>query len=296
MANRWRHTTIVVAVFALALALRACGIGKESFWHDEACSVGYSDNSIAEVLEDSARDVHPPLYYIGLHYWRRLCGDSDVRIRAYSLPLSLLGLLAVFLLAFDIGGWRAGLIALVLGAVNPLSIYFAQEARMYSQGPALCALGSWCLWRWMAAASSPPRPRAWLPWAVAYTFCASGALLTHYLSALVLTAQGLFALVWFGWRRQWLSFASYGISTLAVVVVFLPWFSYLMQFRPTLYHTGLDWIKAPPFREYYCFLGREFFWGSFFEPGWWQPTMVLALLVLGICLGELMRKGKRPTD
>ena len=56
----YRRAAAIVALFALALALRIYGIGKESLWNDEASSVAVSDNTVAELVEDNAKEVHPP--------------------------------------------------------------------------------------------------------------------------------------------------------------------------------------------------------------------------------------------
>jgi len=296
--SRLKRIAVVLLLLAVALGLRFYGIGRESFWDDEVWAVVGSDGSVAKILQNNANDVHPPFFPLALHFWRAALGDSDIRIRAYSLPWSVLGLLALFLLARDIGGWTVASIALILGAVNPLHIYFAQEARNYSQVVALLSLGSWCLWRWITVVSGSPQSSKWRWWAVGYTLCALGAIYTHYMSVMVLVAQGLFALLWFAAHKRWTSVAGYLASALVVMLLFLPWFLYVFHFRPTFYHHALAWMTPPTTQDYYSFLGREFFWGQVMQvwggwqpPSphgwWWQPTMVLPLAVFAVCLWHL---------
>lgn len=290
----FKRAAPVVMLFAVALALRFWGIEKESFWFDEAYSVLGSNNSVAEILAENANDVHPPLFYIGLYFWRGMLGDSDGHIRAYSAAWSLIGLLAVFLLAVDIGGRRVGVIVLLLAAVNPLDVYYAQEARMYSQAAALCVFSSWCLWRWMARIAESRERASWWRWAAAYAMFAAAALYTHYLSALVLVTQGVFALLWFARRKRWASVAAYAASALVVTVAFLPWVVYVYTFRETFYHTGLKWIKVHAASDFFSFLGREMFWGGVFtiHSRWWIPTMVLPLALFAIHLWRVWRSGR----
>jgi len=290
-----RRAAVLIGLFVLAVALRFYGIGRESFWHDEAFSVKFSSGPVAQLLESSARDVHPPLYYLGLHFWRQVVGESDTRFRAYSLVWSLIGLFGLFLLAKDIGGWRVGAIALLLGAVNPLDVYFAQETRMYAQAVALLTLGSWCLWRWMVEPADHIHPSKWLGWAFGYTLCATGALYSHYMSVLVLLAQGIAALLWFAARRNWAALLGYALCAVAVSVAFLPWVLFVWHFRPTLYHPGLQWISPTPFADYFSFLGREFFWGNVgsLQDSWWVYTLVLSLLMAGICLHRALQNRVR---
>lgn len=291
-SSSFRLAIVVSALLGLALAFRLYGIADEPFWHDEVFSVAFSSTSIAQVLGDNARDVHPPLYYLGLFFWRQALGDSDDCLRAYSTVWSLVGLLAVLLLARDIAGRRAAVIALALGAVNPQHIYFAQEARMYSQAAALCALAAWCLWRWMTAAADEERGwKGWRGWALGYTVCVAAALYTHYLTAVVLVAQGLFALVWLSGRRCWSSVAGYATGALLAGAAFLPWFLYVRHFRTSLYHPALSWIKAAPVSDYFSFLGREFFWGQVrtIHQQWWMLTTALPCVVLGAGLWRAWR-------
>ena len=78
------RVAFVVALLGLALAVRLHELGRESFWYDEAFTAMASDNSISEVLADNAADVHPPLFYLGVYFWRSIFGDSDAHIRSYS--------------------------------------------------------------------------------------------------------------------------------------------------------------------------------------------------------------------
>jgi len=277
---------LLLALLGFGLALRLYGLGAEPFWRDELYSAAFSDNSMAEVLEDNARDVHPPLYYLGLHVWRGFFGDSADGMRGYSMVWSLIGLLAVFLLAREIGGRQIGLTALFLAAVNAADIYVAQEARMYAQAAALCTLASWCLWRWMAACGEPPGPQRWWPWAVGYALSAAAALQTHYVAVLVLVAQGIFALLWMGRYRRWSGVAGYLGAAVFVALAFLPWFWYVRHLRGALYSPTLGWLGPQPASEYFAFLGHEFFWGHVRRVGapWRFAATVLAVAALGYCL------------
>jgi len=291
----FKYGVAVVALLLLALSLRLYGIATESFWTDEALTVDRSNGTVAEVIRTNARQMLPPLYNVGLRLWRDALGDSDARIRAFSTLWSLIGLVGLFLLARELAGRRAALIALILAAVNPLDIYFAQEARNYAQMAAVCTLSSWCLWRWVTVSAEPRDGSRWWGWALAYTACAAAALLTHYLAALILAAQGLFALAVFVSRRQWTRVAGSAASTLAVIVSFLPWLFYVRSVRLSFGDTP-DWMKLPPASDYFSFLGREFFWGYVWKvhDRWWWPTMILPAFVLGICLWRLWPR--RSTD
>lgn len=112
-------------ILLLALSLRLVGI-NQSLWLDEAISVNVANNYSYEeiVTEFSKSDFHPPLYYLSLKSWSSIFGRSEMGIRMLSVLFSLGSIYIVFLLA---GKWPA-----LLLAVNPLFLYYSQEARMYS--------------------------------------------------------------------------------------------------------------------------------------------------------------------
>lgn len=292
-----KRAMIIIAVLGIALAVRLHGIAFESFWADEVISFNNSSGSLGEVLETNGRMARPPLYYAGLHFWRTLVHDSDGRIRAYSTLWSLIGLLALLLLAYEMAGWNAALIALLLAAVNPFDVFLAQEARNYSQTNAFCTLSSWCLWCWIATSSRPPRDLSWWPWALGYSICAAAAILSHYLAVPVLAAQGLFGLGVFVRRRRWSRAGGYVAATLTAILITLPWFIYVYSIEYGLRLRTPGWMQVPDSGSWLAFLGREFFWGCNWRAHdrWWVCTLLLAVSVLGICLSALRKNWRADT-
>ena len=298
MSRTFKQFIILFLLLELALGLRWFGLDDESFWIDEVASHDYSKLSVPYVLAVSANDVHPPSYFLALYYWRMVFGSSSYMLRSYSALWSVLGLLAIFLWARASSGRKAGYIALLLAAVNPLDVYFAQEARMYCQTATLAALGSWCLWRWMMVAQEEPRARVWAPWAVGYGLCSIAVLYSHYMGVMVLLAQGLFALAWFCRRRRWDCVSAYVLCSVTVAVVFAPWILHVLKFRETFYHIALGWIATPPLSDSVSFVGREFFWGylDWVHDVAWIPTMLLPGAVVAAALWRRRRRrpGARP--
>ena len=58
----------------LAAALRFHRLGAQSFWNDEGNSARLSERSLAAILEGTASDIHPPLYFWLLHLWNAVAG------------------------------------------------------------------------------------------------------------------------------------------------------------------------------------------------------------------------------
>jgi hypothetical protein len=248
MWSRLTLSTVVVAaaVFAIAAGVRLSWIAREPFFVDEAFSARFSSDSPARMLDLTARDTHPPLYYLGLSAWRRFAGDSVGGLRSFSVAWSLIGLAALALLARQLVGDRGGEFAvLAAAAVHPLDVQFAQTARMYSQFAALSTLAAWLLWRWMSSTRTREKKKT-LGWAAAYGAVAILLLHTHYLAPVFLVAQGIFALAYFACRCRWADFGVYLGCAAAAAVAFLPWLVRVLHFRDGLYsESHLRWIPVP---------------------------------------------------
>lgn len=120
-------------ILFVALILRLINL-NQSLWLDEAISFFAVKNySFFNIITGfSSGDVHPPLYYLILKLWTNFFGYSEISLR---LPSVIAGVLAVFVI-YKIGGKVAALFL----AVNPLAIYYSQEARMYSLATLLILL------------------------------------------------------------------------------------------------------------------------------------------------------------
>ena len=185
----WRWLWGATAVFLLATFLRFHQLEAQSFWNDEGNSARLSERSLRLILEGTASDVHPPLYYLALRGWREFVGDSEFGLRALSAFAGLLLVAGVMALArqLDPPGLRDplsfGLLAGLLAAVSPPLVYYSQEARMYQLLGLTAVLSTWFLLLWLR--------RGGRPLALAYLLCLAAGLYTHYFFPVVLIFQGI---------------------------------------------------------------------------------------------------------
>ena len=140
-----------VVLLLLAFALRVYRIGEQRVWWDEGWSVWVARFAPLEILRQTGHDVHPPLYFQLLHFWRLISGDSEAGLRLLS---ALLGTLAVAL-TYSLGrrmargtlahnpATAAGLLAALLLAVSRFAIAWSQEIRMYALATLLALLAVW---------------------------------------------------------------------------------------------------------------------------------------------------------
>lgn len=267
MTGGARRAVVLLGVLALGAALRFSGIGTEPFWLDEVLTVAYSQGTVGRIVLTNAHDIHPPGYYLGLSAWRSAVGDSEVAMRSYSTAWSLFGLVAIVLLGYELGGLGAGAVAGLLLAVNPLDVFYAQEARMYAQLAAFWSWDAWFLWRYLKAGRRGSRAQRF-PWAVGWLLCCLAMLYTHYLGGLLAVAQGLLALAVLLRRRQWRDLMVLAAGAAACVLAFMPWLTLVVRLRGSLYSAGhVGWIPQATLDSATVGLMRVLFRGFAPDPG-----------------------------
>ncbi|AGZ41584.1 hypothetical protein AFR_16510 [Actinoplanes friuliensis DSM 7358] len=186
--RRWSLLSTVLLALppaALALTLSVLGIGSRSMWNDEyatwyASTLSFRDLSKLLVNVDAV--VAP--YYVVMHYWIVLFGDSETSLRLPS-ALAMAGTAALTALLgrrlFDTGtGLAAGLI---LGGLPSVTRY-GQEARPYAFAIGFAVLATLLLLR----AMERPDWRRWLLYAAGLIL----AGLVHIVTLTVLLAHAAF--------------------------------------------------------------------------------------------------------
>ena len=107
----------------------------QSLWRDEAFSYFLAKKNIFEIIFLTAKDFNPPLYYLLLHFWIKIFGGSEIALRSMSLIFYWGTIYFIFLFLKEILKIKEKLflfLFLILFVVNPLLIYYAFEARMYT--------------------------------------------------------------------------------------------------------------------------------------------------------------------
>jgi mannosyltransferase len=230
----WLPTLAVAAVTAVGIGLRFFTPSK--LWLDEALSLNIAQLPVGDLLEALRHDGHPPLYYLLLHYWADLVGDSDAAVRALSGIFAVATLPLAWVAGRRLAGTTGARWALVITALSPYAVRYATETRMYSLVMLLVLAGYLLL----TDALRSPRP-----WRLAGLAVISGLLLlSHYWSFWLLASVGL-VLAWRWWRAPGQRRTTTLVlgSLAAGGVLFLPWLpSFLYQST----HTGTPWGK--PFR------------------------------------------------
>ena len=230
----WADPSAIGALVAIGVVARF--VQRSPLWLDEALSVNIARLPVSDLLEALWHDGHPPLYYLLLHYWMEVVGESDVAVRALSGVISVATLPLAWIAGRRLAGAAGARWALVLTALSPFAVRYGTETRMYALVMLLVLAG------YLLLTDALERP-TWGRLA-GLTLISGLLLLSHYWAFYLIAAVGLL-LVLRAWRRPADRSATVRVA-LAVAaggLLFLPWIGgFLYQSA----HTGTPW--GSPFR------------------------------------------------
>lgn len=211
-AIAFRRMRVPVAiVIAAAAALRCAGLGTQSFWYDESATAALMRRPLGEVWQSIVhQEITPPLYYGVAWAWTHATGVGEAGVRSLSALCGVATVGVIYLVARDLGGRRAGLLAAVVATVNPLLVWYAQEARSYALVALFAAVSLLALVRWS--------DRAERRWLVLWSAACALMLLTHYFSCFLVLPEAALLLLRATDRRPVLAAcAGWGAVGLALV-------------------------------------------------------------------------------
>jgi hypothetical protein len=166
--------------------LRWYRIGANSLWVDEFATLKIVTLPFAEILRAAAAvNFCPPLHFWLVNGVVSVLGVSETSLRIVSAAAGTLTIPVAWLLIRELTRSRAvALVSTALLAVNPLHIWYSQEARAYAL---LVLLGTSAL-LFLVLATRTGALRDW----AGFVCCTAGTVLTH-------TIGPLFLIVSWGW-------------------------------------------------------------------------------------------------
>lgn len=244
-------------ILLLSVFLRFYALGASSLWSDEGNTWALMERSYAQIATDAAADIHPPGYYWLLKSWTQLFGRSAIGMRSFSAVTGALLVWAIYLIGLHLPAPRrwtlynpAALLAALAAALNPLQVYYSQEARMYMLLALEGALLFWTLLLLLELEQNRAQRmvtgRRWVAVAAGYALVGSAGLWTHYSFPILLAAAGAAYLfhwallyratkathpihAWFLWR--------FLLLNVLIALIYLPWL-------PTALERVMSWPKG----------------------------------------------------
>jgi uncharacterized membrane protein len=179
---------VVTGLTLLAAALRFLSLGAQSYHHDEIVTAGrvlggsFGDAMNAVGYSESA----PPLYYALAWPWAQLFGTGEFGLRALSALAGVATVPVAYLIGAELRGRRAGTVAAALTAVNPMLLWYSQEARAYALFALLAAIS----FLYFVRVLDRGRRADTIGWGVASVL----ALATHYFAFFPVAVEALWLL------------------------------------------------------------------------------------------------------
>jgi mannosyltransferase len=264
----------------LGLAVRFASLGVQSYHHDEVITVARvipgSFRQMLHAVRDS--ESNPPLYYLAAWAWAKAFGTGEVGIRSLSALLGTATIPLAFLAAREAAGSRAGLICAAIVALDPMLVWYSQEARSYAM---LVFFGAASLLFFLRARRSGSGADLAL-----WTLTSAGALCSHYFAVFAVAIEAAWLLVALRSRLRGVLPAVAGV--VAVGAALLPLIA--AQVNPA--HIG--WIDATPLSGRLFQTGISFLAGEtghvIAEPPRERYALIPALLI-GVALLLLALRG-----
>jgi mannosyltransferase len=124
---------VVVALTALALAIRFTKLGSQSFWEDETVTTSIIQGNLHSLLlHVRSLENTPPFYHLAAWAWTKATGIDEVGLRSLSALLGAAVVPLAYFAARSLAGRRAAVLAGLLAALGPMLVWYSQEARSYA--------------------------------------------------------------------------------------------------------------------------------------------------------------------
>jgi hypothetical protein len=231
-------SSFLLVLLAVSIYVRTRQVGGQ-FWMDEAITVGIASHPLTQIPHIMRMDGSPPLFYLLLHVWIRMLGDSSTATHWLSVIFGAATIPVGYWGARKILNRRAAGFAALLFATNAFLTGYSQETRMYALMVLLGLLATIGF-----VAGFVYRRRAYLALFVV------GQVLMMYTHAwgLFFGASSFICMVMLYWisdeseRVHYVRDAIY--VYIAVAILYAPW---LPTFLFQSIHTAAPWDSRPRF-------------------------------------------------
>ena len=136
-ARRWSQV-VLLALVLLGFGLRLYRLDGQSMWSDEGLSLYRARQPLDKLLSNiitvdgiDTVDTNPPLYFLLLHYWRGVAGESVFGLRLLGALAGTMAVPLMYVLGKRAYGRLAGLAAALLLSISPFHVWQSQVLRNY---------------------------------------------------------------------------------------------------------------------------------------------------------------------
>jgi len=286
----WRQRSAPLIIILGGFALRLYRLGADSLWYDETVSAYLASKRIPDLIAHTARDIHPPGYYLLLHIWTRLAGDTEFALAFLSVIFGVLLIPLTYTLARRLLGQAVAPWAALLVAISPFNLWYSQEVRMYTLGAALGLVTLWCALKITNRQTSAAMKRACI---VGYILAAAGGLYVLYYFAFLLITLNLLVIGYLLLNRRFRRLGIWLLVQASVLILYLPWLP--IAWRQATNPPVPPWRGFIPFHEALLETWTALSLGQSVQPSQVWPLLVVTgvLFLLGLLpgIGESGNRG-----
>ena len=232
------------APVTIGFLLRLFDISRSNIWHDEGYTMWLLRYNVSEILTRTARDVHPPGYYLIAKPWVMIFGTSVFSIRFLSLKFSVGIIYLAYKIIEMIVDNKAAFWTGIFLSFSPFLIRFGQEARMYGVVAFFTTLATYYFVKYI----KEKKPI----YLVGYTIAMIIAMYTQYYSFFVIISLWLIYAIYTTefWKFHWIAAIKgalgvfdwkWWLANITLLVLYIPWFP--VAYKQVTRVGGSYWIK-----------------------------------------------------
>jgi 4-amino-4-deoxy-L-arabinose transferase-like glycosyltransferase len=225
-----KRNYLIAIIIILGFLLRWYSLTNQSIWLDEAFTIYNSQQSLSYILDQKGNT--PPLYYLLLHFWIHINGNSEFSARLLSVLTGTTAIFVIYVLGSLIFNKRTGIYAALLLAISPIHIYYSQEARPYSLLFLVALLSIFFYVKLKDRFSKGS--------AAGYTVFSTILIYSHLYGLLVLLAQNLDQFINHNFKLRKLK--SWILLQLIIIIFYIPWIIRMPEIIGVQSHS---WIPKP---------------------------------------------------
>jgi mannosyltransferase len=192
---------LLIIIVLLGFGLRLHDLEGQSMWSDEGLSLYRASLSLPEIVANvitvdgiDTQDTNPPFYFLFLHLFKMLAGDTIFSLRFGGAAIATLAVPLIYVMGAVTFRRRVGLVAALLMAISPFHVWQSQVLRNYGILITINMLSVYGLLRFALAKPGGDRRKWLLLWAGAGLL----GIYTHYFGFFIF---------------------SYGLITLGVITI-----------------------------------------------------------------------------
>lgn len=249
----WAALTLLLILGGLLL--RMYRLTSRSLWLDEALCVKIAAiTNFNDMWSSITQDIHPPFFYVLLHFWIRLFNNLDFFVRLFAVVWGCIGLYGIYFLCRYGLKWnrKHSNLAMLFSIILPIHIYYSQEVRPYGMLFALACFSLTFLFRAHLTSGMKYYILFGLFQALMFYVHHTAIIYCFFINGLY------FATILFYGQIHVKRLKGISLAGMISVLLYLPWLPHLLiQFEnPVIFKGFWYWVPQPTAIEFFKMIAK----------------------------------------